>query len=87
MLSIRRFVPATATVALALSTLSAQALQLDVHGCSLPGTIELDVYPAAYPLELMIVLPSATSGPTPCAIFDQRVPKDRRCSKPTPTRT
>lgn len=58
--------------------LSAQALQLDAVGGSLPGTLTLDTYPGAFPLELMIIVPSASSGPTPCAVFDPLDPRSLR---------
>lgn len=55
--------------------LTAQDLQLDVRGGSMPGTIAIDSYPAAVPLELMIVLFSTFSGPTPCQLFDPNDPR------------
>lgn len=66
-------------VVLAASTLlapaSAQALELDVVGGSLPGIWTLDTYPGLVPFELVAIVPSATSGPTPCWWFD---PNDSR---------
>jgi hypothetical protein len=62
--------PAT-TLALALALpLRAQALALDVGGGSLPGQLALDAHPAAYPFELMVIVPSGNAGPTPVQLFD-----------------
>jgi hypothetical protein len=49
---------------------SAQALQLQVTGGSLPGQFALDAYPGYYPLELIGIVPSFQSGPTPLAVLD-----------------
>ena len=48
----------------------AQGLELDARGGSLPGIVELDAYPAQSPFELMVIVPSGSTGPTPCQIFD-----------------
>jgi hypothetical protein len=60
---------AIACIAAATSA-AAQQLQLDVRGGSLPGSVQLDAHPAAYPFELMVIVPSGNAGPTPCQLFD-----------------
>jgi hypothetical protein len=53
----------------------AQALNFDVHGGSLGGSLDLDLYPGAYPFDLCIVLLGVTPGPTPIAMFDASDPR------------
>ncbi|MFT4515728.1 MAG: hypothetical protein ACI89X_000427 [Planctomycetota bacterium] len=58
-----------------LATVSAQSLQLDVIGGSLPGDITMTVAPALNPFELMMIVPSTTAGPTPIGLFDPNDPR------------
>ena len=74
MIACRHFLASSLLMA-ALSPLTAQSLQLDVTGGSMPGTLTLEAYPALFPFELMLIVPSTTAGPTPIQIFD---PADSR---------
>ena len=58
-----------------LATASAQSLELEVVGGSLPGDIDMQVSPGLYPFELMMIVPSTTSGPTPIGLFDPGDPR------------
>lgn len=58
-----------------LATASAQSLELDVVGGSLPGDVTMEIHPALYPFELMFIVPSLTTGPTPISIFDPSDPR------------
>lgn len=58
-----------------LAALPAQNLELTVTGGSMPGLVEMEVQPALYPFELMLIVPSTTAGPTPISLFD---PADSR---------
>ena len=58
-----------------LASLPAQNLQLQATGGSMPGDVEVQVAPALYPFELMLIIPSTSAGPTPIALFD---PADSR---------
>lgn len=58
-----------------LATASAQSLELDVVGGSLPGDVTMEVHPALYPFELMMIVPSTTAGPTPIGLFDPSDPR------------
>lgn len=71
-----RLTKLAAAALLGAAGLAAQDLQLDVRGGSMPGTIAVDTYPASVPLELMIVLLSTFSGPTPCQLFDPNDPRE-----------
>jgi hypothetical protein len=64
-----RSLAAAALAALAVPV-AAQDLGLDVSGGSLPGPLVLDAHPAAYPFELMVIVPSGNAGPTPVQLFD-----------------
>ncbi|MEO6596107.1 MAG: kelch repeat-containing protein [Planctomycetota bacterium] len=55
--------------------LVAQRLELDVVGGSTPGILQLDAYPGLYPLEIVLIVPSTTSGPTPISLFDPNDPR------------
>jgi hypothetical protein len=55
--------------------LSAQALELDVAGGSMPGPLVMDVYPEAHPYDLVLVVPSSNVGPTPIAWLDPFDPR------------
>ncbi|MFM1871296.1 MAG: hypothetical protein RL398_718 [Planctomycetota bacterium] len=66
--------PLFAALALAIP-LAAQNLELEVVGGSLPGTFALDAYPGYYPLELVGIVPSFQSGPTPVALLDPADPR------------
>jgi hypothetical protein len=61
--------------AAAIGGLRAQALELDVAGGSLPGPLDMHLRGGLYPFELVLVVPSASQGPTPCAIFDPGDPR------------
>src|SRR5262245_59914305 len=56
--------------ALLLGAAKSQNFELDVVGGSLPGNTSLTCYPAGIPFELAVIIPSTTSGPTPCFVFD-----------------
>jgi len=58
-----------------LASLPAQNLELAVTGGSMPGAVDIEVSPAAYPFELMLIVPSTTPGPTPIALFDPADPR------------
>lgn len=66
----RAFAPVAAAVVSMLSGLAAQDLELDAVGGAMPGTVQLDAYPAATLLELMAIVPSGNAGPTACQVFD-----------------
>jgi len=53
----------------------AQDLQLDVRGGSLPGLLATDAWPSLFPFETILVVPSTSSGPTPCSAFDPNDPR------------
>ena len=53
-----------------VSSAAAQTLELDVAGGSMPGSVTMTTSPAAYPFELLVIVPSTTAGPTPIQIFD-----------------
>ncbi len=53
----------------------AQDLQLDVRGGSLPGLLSTDAWPSLVPFEPILVVPSTSSGPTPCSVFDPNDPR------------
>lgn len=75
MLTIRPLLQSFALVAaLATSHATAQALVLDVAGGSLPGTLTLDTN-ANLPFDLVATIPSTTTGPTPCVLFDPLDPR------------
>jgi hypothetical protein len=69
--------PLAAVVSLVALTagapVAAQALTLQASGGSLPGALNL--LAQTIPLNLVAIVPSTTSGPTPCAVFD---PADAR---------
>ncbi len=65
----------TVAAVLVGSNLSAQNLELDVRGGSLPGQLDLDAYPGLSFFEPVLIVPSTTSGPTPCAVFDPFDPR------------
>ena len=46
-----------------LASLPAQNLQLQATGGSMPGDVEVQVAPALYPFELMLIIPSTSAGP------------------------
>ena len=48
----------------------AQNLELDVTGGSMPGTLTIDVHPAVFPVELVLVIPSTNTGPTFVSWFE-----------------
>lgn len=56
-------------------SLSAQSLQLEVRGGSMPGPLSFELAPALYPFELMLVVPSTSPGPTPIQLFDPNDPR------------
>lgn len=60
---------------LLLAPAAAQDLQLEVRGGSLPGPLELDAWPALYLFEPILILPSSSAVPTPCAVFDPNDPR------------
>ncbi|MBL9077375.1 MAG: hypothetical protein JNL08_07730 [Planctomycetes bacterium] len=49
---------------------TAQALQLDATGASMPGVLSFDVWPEAHPFDIVLVVPSGNTGPTPLAWID-----------------
>lgn len=58
------------SLALVAAAPRAQNLELDVVGGSLPGLLAMDTYPAIWPVELVMILPSTTTGPTVLGWFD-----------------
>lgn len=60
---------------LAVVSLPAQNLELDVVGGSSPGSMSLDVHPGLFVFEFVAIMPSFNSGPTPLSMFD---PADNR---------
>jgi hypothetical protein len=58
-----------------VATTSAQSLELDVVGGSLPGDLTMRASPALYPFELVMIVPSTTAGPTPIGIIDPADPR------------
>jgi hypothetical protein len=60
---------------LATPHVRAQALQLDVAGGSMPGVLVMDAYPEAHPLDLVLIVPSGNSGPTPLNLIDPLDPR------------
>lgn len=70
MIPSRSLVVAALAAACSLAPANAQNLELGVVGGSLPGPLVLDAGPALYPFELMLIVPSTNSGPTPCWWFD-----------------
>ena len=71
----RLFAPVLLGVFLPVAALTQSPLQLDVNGGSMPGTVSLDAHPGLFPFELIMIVPSTTSGPTPVQLFD---PTDNR---------
>lgn len=65
-----RFPAALAFSLSAAVPLSAQTLELDVIGGSMPGVLAMDVHPETYPFEFFIVIPSTMPGPTFLSWFD-----------------
>ena len=66
---------AISTLALCLSPLTAQGLQFDVTGGSIPGTLSFDLYPTVAPLTACFILTGITPGPTNIALFDPADPR------------
>lgn len=58
-----------------IAALPAQNLELTVSGGSMPGTVEMVAQPALFPFELMLIVPSASTGPTPIALFNPADPR------------
>lgn len=48
----------------------AQLLELDAVGGSTPGLLHIDTFPGLFPGELVMVIPSTTTGPIPLWIID-----------------
>ncbi|MBX3462228.1 MAG: hypothetical protein KF830_03585 [Planctomycetes bacterium] len=74
-LALPRLPAAVAAGLLALAPVRAQALELDVTGGSMPGVLAIDAHPEAWPFDLMLVLPSGNTGPTPLAWIDPFDPR------------
>jgi hypothetical protein len=55
---------------LAAASVPAQALELDVSGGSLPGVVVADAHPGVVPNDILLIVPSLTTGPTPLAWAD-----------------
>ena len=53
-----------------VSPLASQELQLDVAGGSLPGELVMTAFPGLAPFELVLIVPSFSSGPTPVQLID-----------------
>ncbi|MFY9343447.1 MAG: kelch repeat-containing protein [Planctomycetota bacterium] len=70
-----RTIELAAVAALLAVHVPAQNLELDVTGGTLPGTVTLDTYPGLVPFELVVIVPSTSSGPTPCSLFDPLDPR------------
>lgn len=60
---------------LLLASASAQALQLDVTGGSLPGTVVADAHPGVVADDIVLIVPSLTTGPIPLALLDPTDPR------------
>jgi len=58
-----------------LANIPAQSLQFTVTGGSMPGDVDMVAAPAAFPFELMLIIPSTSPGPTPISLFN---PADNR---------
>ncbi len=70
-----RLLPTSLAFASLLAVMPAQALDLGLTGGSLPGNVVITASGANFPFETILIVPSATAGPTPCSIFDPLDPR------------